>query len=370
MLPSGILRDNCLNLIGNGVTLHIPKLLEEIDNLKSNGIDASKRLFISDRVHLLFRFHQIIDGINEVSLGSNQIGTTKRGIGPCYASKMIRNGLRAGDLKHFSSFEIKLRRLCSDLQKQYSFEYDIDTEIELYRDYAKIIVPLLVDGVQWIHDKILSGKRALFEGANAVMLDIDFGTYPFVTSSSPGVGGACIGLGVPPKLIGNAYGVVKAYCTRVGSGPFPTELHGELDDLIRNAGHEYGTTTGRPRRCGWLDIVQVRYANLLNGFDAFCLTKLDCLSVLDEIKLGVKYFVNGKEIFHMPANLEELSQVEVYYETFKGFKGYNISKIRNFEDLPEEAKKYVLRIEELLQVPIKWIGVGPDSEDLIIRNLE
>jgi len=368
LLPSGIIQPECQNLIGNGVVLHIPKLLDEIESLKKNGVDPAGKLFISDRCHLLFDFHQIIDGMTENNLGKDQIGTTKKGIGPCYASKMTRNNLRVGDFRYWKHFEINLRRLCQSLQKKYSFDYDVDAEIEKYQKYRDIIAPMIVDGVEWIHNKMSEGKSILLEGANAVMLDIDFGTYPFVTSSSPCAGGACTGLGIPPSKIGEVYGVVKAYCTRVGAGPFPTELHDELDDTLRDSGHEYGTTTGRPRRCGWLDLTQVKYSHRINDFHSICLTKLDCLNVLDEIKLGVGYKFQGESLSTMPSNLETLAHVEVEYETFPGFKGTDISKCRKFEELPDSAQKYVLRIEEVLGVPVQWIGVGPEREAIIERK--
>merc|ERR1719221_3013 len=346
LLPCGMINMSCKNLIGNGVVVHLPTLMRELEDLKEFDPRALERVFISTRAHLLFDSHQIIDGILEAEQGSQSIGTTKRGIGPCYSAKAIRNGLRFGDLLHFDEFERRLNELITWSQKrfgepretdtpaqlllrkalrEYNTKYafdpeggakggvtDIEEEIERYRNYSKMLRTQIVDSVTLIHEDIARGYKVLVEGANAALLDIDFGTYPFVTSSNTTIGGVCTGLGVPPKKIDTVIGVVKAYTTRVGHGPFPTELQNESQDLedymeeyigpevkcervgytlkkgqrvkvgemLQEVGHEYGTTTGRRRRCGWLDIALVKYSALVNGFDSINITKLDVLTGL------------------------------------------------------------------------------------------
>ena len=382
LLPSGVLTPGCINLIGNGVVLEIPKMFSEIDNLlekKKNDTDGvihdlEKRILVSDRVHLVFNFHKAIDGFQEGVLqeSGTQIGTTKRGIGPTYSTKSARSGLRSGDLlSSFEHFEKKYRTLLKTIKSQYPTcpdiqNYDADAELALYRDvYIPRISPMIVDTLTYLHKAIyVDGKDILLEGANAVMLDIDFGTYPFVTSSSPCIGGACTGLGIPPRAISEVYGVVKAYCTRVGAGPFPTELKDEIGESIRKVGFEFGTTTGRPRSTGWLDVIAVKYGCMINGFNGLCLTKLDVLDHLDEVKLGVGYKLDGVELESVPHSADDLARVEVIYETFPGWKS-DISKVRSFVELPENAQKFVNRIAELVGVPIKWIGVGAGREAII-----
>jgi adenylosuccinate synthase len=368
LLPSGVISPHCINVIGNGVVLDVPKLFDELDTLKKDGLDADNRVLVSDRCHLVFDLHKLIDEAQEKALGENSLGTTKKGIGPTYATKVTRSGVRAGDLLHWDYFVSKFRTLVEQQTKMYGLEYDIEKELKLYKDvYAPRLAPMIIDNVSYLHKAIRENKSILLEGANAVMLDIDFGTYPYVTSSNPSVGGACIGLGIPPQSINDIYAVVKAYCTRVGSGPFPTELENETGEKMRKIGGEFGTTTGRPRRCGWLDAVAVRYANMISGFTSICLTKLDVLDTFDEIKVATKYFVEGKEIDTVPASLDVLGKVVVEYETFPGWNT-DISKCRTFDDLPENARKYVLRVEELLGVHIRWIGVGAGREAIIERK--
>ncbi|KAF0978417.1 hypothetical protein FDP41_002237 [Naegleria fowleri] len=389
LLPSGVLTPGCINLIGNGVVLEVPKLLSEIDNLKEKNKkhkgddsatidqefqDIEKRLLISDRAHLVFGFHKAIDGFQEGVLQEtgSQIGTTKRGIGPTYTTKAARSGLRSGDLlTDFAVFEKKYMTLLKTLKSQYAScvelqNYDAQGELALYRDvYIPRVHPMIIDTITYLHKAIyVDGLDILLEGANAVMLDIDFGTYPFVTSSSPCIGGACTGLGIPPRAISETYGVIKAYCTRVGAGPFPTELKDEVGDTIRKVGGEFGTTTGRPRSCGWLDVVAVKYGCMINGFTALCLTKLDVLDQLEEVKIGVAYKLDGTEIDTVPYSADDMARVEVVYETFPGWKS-DISKVRTFEELPENAQKFVKRIQELIGVPIKWIGTGAGRDSMI-----
>ncbi|EFC50658.1 adenylosuccinate synthetase [Naegleria gruberi] len=383
LLPSGVLTPGCINLIGNGVVLEIPKLFSEIDNLlekKKNDDDnvihdLEKRILISDRTHLVFGFHKAIDGFQEGVLkeSGSQIGTTKRGIGPTYTTKAARSGLRTGDLlSDFETFEKKYNKLLKTLKSQYPTceelnSYDAQGELDSYKNiFIPRIKSMIIDTVTYLHKAIyVEGRDVLLEGANAVMLDLDFGTYPFVTSSNPCIGGACTGLGIPPRAISEVYGVIKAYCTRVGSGPFPTELKDETGDLIRKIGGEFGTTTGRPRSCGWLDVVAVKYGCMINGFNALCLTKLDVLDQLDEVKLGVGYRLNGVELDTVPYSADDLDKVEVIYETYPGWKT-DISKVRKFEDLPQNAQTFVKRIQEKVGVPVKWIGVGAGREAVVV----
>lgn len=374
LLPSGILTPTCINLIGNGVVVEIPKLLQELQTLKDGGIDTNGRIFVSDRAHIVFGFHKEIDGIQEAALsGKDKIGTTKKGIGPTYSSKATRNGVRVGDLLFWDVFEKRTRALFTSLCSMYptlAESYDLEQELNQFKtEYLPAVTPMILDTVSYLNKMMKQDANCsiLVEGANAVMLDLDFGTYPYVTSSSPCVGGACTGLGVPPTSIKNVYGVVKAYTTRVGGGPFPTELEDEIGQKLRDIGREYGTTTGRPRRCGWLDAVAVKYGHMMNGFTAICLTKLDVLDSFDEIKVGVKYMYKGQELDSVPANLEIFSQVEIVYETFKGWK-QDISKCRTFDDLPKEAQEYVLALEKIFEIPIQWIGVGPEREAIVTKN--
>jgi len=365
LIPSGIVNPNCIGFIGSGVVLHIPSFFAELDALQSKGLECANRIIISDRAHLVFDFHQIVDGLKEVELGGSSIGTTKKGIGPAYSGKASRSGLRIHHLFDSGTFAEKFRKIVEGRFKRYgNFEYDTEGEIERYKGLAERLKPFVTDGVKFLHDKIGAGKRVLVEGANALMLDLDYGTYPFVTSSSTSIGGVCTGLGIPPKLIGRTIGVVKAYTTRVGGGPFPTEQLNEVGTHLQEVGQEFGTTTGRRRRCGWLDLVVMKHSCLINGYDCLNLTKLDVLDGLSEIKVGIKYLVDGNELSGFPANLELLSQVEVLYVTLPGWQS-PISSTTRFEDLPEACKGYVSFIESFLDTHITWIGVGPGRESMI-----
>ncbi|KAF8044016.1 hypothetical protein BT93_A2100 [Corymbia citriodora subsp. variegata] len=371
LVPSGILNDDTLCVIGNGVVVHLPGLFKEIDGLEANGVSCKGRILVSDRAHLLFDFHQVVDGLREAELAKSFIGTTKRGIGPCYSSKVIRNGIRVSDLRHMDTFPQKLDLLLSDAASRFQgFNYGPDMlreEVERYKRYAERLEPFIADTVHFMNDSILQKKKILVEGGQATMLDIDFGTYPFVTSSSPSAGGICTGLGIAPRVLGDLIGVVKAYTTRVGSGPFPTEILGKGGDLLRFAGQEFGTTTGRPRRCGWLDVVALKYCCQINGFSSLNLTKLDVLSDLPEIQLGVAYKqTDGTPIESFPADLRLLEQLKVEYEVLPGWK-CDISSVRNYSDLPKAAQQYVERIEELMGIPIHYIGIGPGRDALIYK---
>ncbi|XP_010546842.1 PREDICTED: adenylosuccinate synthetase, chloroplastic [Tarenaya hassleriana] len=371
LVPSGILNEDTICVIGNGVVVHLPGLFKEIDGLESNGVSCEGRILVSDRAHLLFDFHQEIDGLRESELAKSFIGTTKRGIGPCYSSKVIRNGIRVGDLRHMDTFPQKLDVLLSDAASRFpGFKYTpemLQEEVEAYKRYAERLEPFITDTVHFMNDSISQKKKILVEGGQATMLDIDFGTYPFVTSSSPSAGGICTGLGIAPRVVGDLVGVVKAYTTRVGSGPFPTEILGQGGDLLRLAGQEFGTTTGRPRRCGWLDIVALRYCCQINGFASLNLTKLDVLSDLSEIQLGVAYKrSDGTHLESFPGDLRLLEDLQVEYEVLPGWKS-DISSVRSYSDLPKAARQYVERVEELVGVPVHYIGVGPGRDALIFK---
>ncbi|KAF8967289.1 AMPSase 1 [Flammula alnicola] len=367
LLPSGLINPSCIGLIGNGVVIHVPSFFKELDALESQGLDCTHRLFVSDRAHLVFDFHQIVDGLKEVELGGSSIGTTRKGIGPAYSGKASRSGLRVHHLFDHEAFAPKFRKLVEGRFKRYGhFEYDTEGEIQRYKELAERLRPYVIDSVAYIHQAISSGKRVLAEGANALMLDLDFGTYPYVTSSSTAIGGVCTGLGIPPKAIGETIGVVKAYTTRVGGGPFPSEQLNDIGVHFQEVGREFGTTTGRRRRCGWLDLVVLKHSHLINGYDSFNLTKLDVLDKLPEIKVAVKYKVDGKELVGFPANLELLEKVEVEYVTLPGWQS-SIEEIRSYDALPENCKKYVEFIEDFMKVPVKWIGVGPGRESMVTK---
>lgn len=371
LLPCGMLYPDKINLIGNGVVLDPETMMKELASLTAAGHEYKGRLKISDRSHLLFGFHKVIDGQQEAALKDKNIGTTKKGIGPCYASKAYRIGIRAGELSDWSHFEERYHGLVKTLQKQFGFEYDTKEELERFKQYREVISPMLVDSVYYLHNALKSGQRILAEGANAALLDVDFGTYPYVTSSQTTAGGVCNGLGLAPTLLETSIGVVKAYTTRVGAGPFPTELLEATGEQMRKTGHEFGTTTGRPRRCGWLDVPLVRYSHAINNYASINITKLDVLSGFKEIKIGVAYMLDGKRLPDglMPANLKDYARVTVEYETMKGWS-QDISKARKFSELPVEAQDYLKRVEQLTDVPISWVGVGAGRLDMATQGFD
>lgn len=389
LLPCGIINKGCISVIGNGVVVNLPQLFDELERNQSlsassnvsdgkedsnncnSKTDWMNRLYISNEAHLVFDVHQKADGLIEADLqadGKRQIGTTKKGIGPTYSTKALRMGIRMEELvDNFDLFEKEFRHLVEYHKKQFDYPsqpLDLDREIEKYRKLAEQIKPCVRDTRKFLNDSIKSGKKVLIEGANGSMLDIDHGTYPYVTSSNCTIGGVCTGLGLPTTAIGSIYGVAKAYCTRVGDGPFPTELHDETGELLQALGQEIGVTTKRKRRCGWLDLVLLSYTNMLNDYSALALTKLDVLSNLDEIKIGIRYTLDGVTLDSPPTNANKLSRVKVVYDTLKGWKK-DISCVRRFEDLPKEAQDYVNYIERTVEVPIKWIGVGKERDAII-----
>ena len=369
LMPSGILFKGTLNVIGNGVAFNPKVMLQEMDNMTAKGIDVSG-IRISNRAHVVLPYHCEMDGYLEELKGANKVGTTKNGIGPCYVDRDDRIGIRVCDFIDKEEFAKRLKENLAIKNKQivgmYGKEpFDYETILKEYEGYADRLRPYVCDTIALLHDELKAGKKVLFEGAQATMLDIDYGTYPYVTASHPVSGGVCVGAGVAPRDIDKVVGVVKAYCTRVGEGPFPTEQLNEVGDKIRELGHEFGTVTGRPRRTGWLDACVVRYAGLLSGIDYMAITRLDILDTLPEIKMCVGYKYNGEVINEIPASLKVLAEVEPVYETFEGWQT-DISGIRKYEDLPEKARKYLERLAEVTGIELGIVSVGPNRDQTII----
>lgn len=367
LIPSGILYPNTLCIIGNGVVLDPEALLKEIKTLHSRGI-STDNLKISDRTHIIFPYHKKIDELSELSRGSKDIGTTKKGIGPSYMDKTERIGIRVCDLLKKDLFAEKLKANLEAknkfLKEIYGFEgYSYEEMLNTYLDYAEQLRPYVSDVSVLIYNAVKSNKKVLFEGAQGTLLDLDFGTYPYVTSSHPIAGGVCVGTGVGPSMLGRALGVVKAYTTRVGKGPFPTELNDETGDLIRQKGFEFGTVTGRARRCGWFDAVILRYAVRINGLTGVALTKVDTLADMPVVKLCVAYKMNGEIIREFPASIEDLALCEPIYEEFEGWG--DISNITEYNKLPANVLRYIERIEEICDTKVSLISVGPRRDQTI-----
>ena len=366
LIPSGILNKNTKAIIGNGVVVDPKVLIEELDNLKANGIDVSN-FYISDKAQIIFPYHIKMDELQE-EVRENKIGTTKRGIGPAYCDKFERSGIRAEDLisDRFEELVKENVKNKNKIFKIYGYEeFDAEKIIEEYKSYAEKLKQYIVDTVGMMHEAVENGEKVLCEGAQATLLDIDFGSYPYVTSSNPTIGGVCTGTGIGARYIGEVYGVLKAYSSRVGEGPYITEQKNEVGDLIRELGHEYGTTTKRPRRCGWLDLVALKYSVMLNGITGLAINHVDTIGKLDKIKLCTAYKHDGKIDMKYSTNVDYISKCEPVYEEFEGNFG-DISNIKTREELPENAKKYLSRIEEVVGVPIKFIGTGAGREDMIV----
>ena len=371
LIPSGILYKNTACLIGAGVVLDPKDFLSEIDDLSSRGISFDN-LKIDPRAHVVMPWHITLDGLSEKFRGDSDIGTTKRGIGPCYMDKYERCGIRVYDLVHPEVFAEKVR-MTGKLKNKIITEvyggepHDIEAIIKEYTEYGKRLAKYVDDVSVIVYEAAKANKTIMFEGAQATLLDIDFGTYPYVTSSHPLSAGVCVGTGVGPMIISNIIGVAKAYTTRVGKGPFPTELNDEIGETIRNKGGEFGTTTGRPRRTGWFDAVIVRHSVRVNGLSSLAINKLDTLGGIGDLKGCVAYKKpDGTVIENFPAALEELADCVPVYETLKGFDD-DISSCRSFDELPEACKKYIERLEELCDCHISMVGVGPDREQIIER---
>jgi len=365
-IPSGVFHEGVTNLIGNGVVLDAVTLKRECDTVASFGIDLKKNLFISERTHLILPTHRALDKAAELSKGNDKIGSTLKGISPAYMDKTGRNGLRVGDLldKNFTTSYIKLRLKHQKLLDNYSFNEDIsDWEQEFFEAVEFLKQLNIVNGEYFINNKLQKGKKVLAEGAQGSMLDIDFGTFPFVTSSNTITAGVCSGLGVAPQKIREVIGVTKAYCTRVGGGPFPTELNDETGEQLRKTGNEFGATTGRPRRCGWIDLVALRYACMINGVTKLVMTKADVLDAFKQLSVCTSYKLNGKESSEIPFQMTRINIEPVYKE----FTGWNISTsaAKSPAELPQAMKGYVEFINEQLGVRIQYISNGPGREQII-----
>ena len=373
LIPSGVLNPNTVNVIGNGIVFDPKGFLEEIEMLKKDDIDTSN-IKISDRAHVVFPYHKELDGLAEEARGENKIGTTKKGIGPCYMDKTERSGIRICDLMDKDIFEKKLRpqveaknKIVRNIYGKSEDLFDFDTIYNEYLGYAEQIRNYVTDTSVIVYDAIKAGKKVLFEGAQGTLLDLDLGTYPYVTSSHPTSGGFAIGAGVGPNMIKDVVGIVKAYTTRVGEGPFVTELDNEIGERIRVQGNEFGTVTGRSRRCGWFDAVIVRYATRVNGLTSISLMLLDVLTGFDTIKICTAYKMGDKILTEFPASLEDLAKCEPVYEEFEGWTE-DLTAVENYDDLPENAKKYVEKIEELTGVSVDMVSVGPKRTQTIVRK--
>lgn len=371
LIPSGILNPNAINVIGNGVVFDPEGFLKEVDNLIEKGI-AVDSLRVSDRAHVVFPYHKLIDKLAEEARGEEKIGTTQKGIGPCYMDKVERSGIRICDFIKPEIFEplfrdrIKAKNLI--IEKIYGGEpMDVEVMLKQYMAYAERVKPYVADTTVIVYDALREGKKVLLEGAQGTLLDLDYGTYPFVTSSHPTSGGFTVGSGIGPNEIGEVIGITKAYTTRVGQGPFVTELDNELGNRIRIAGNEFGTTTGRPRRCGWLDAVMVNYSKRVNGMTSIALMLLDVLTGFEEIKICTAYELDGQVIHHFPASLDDLGRCTPVYETLKGWSE-DITLCETYESLPENAKIYIERIEALVGIPVKAVSVGPKRTQTIVRS--
>lgn len=368
LIPSGILHPHTICVIGNGVVIDPVALMDEIQMLETEGIQVRDRLFISHKAHLIMPYHKLIDQISEIK-SQKAIGTTGRGIGPSYIDKFSRVGIRIVDLLDRTSFEEKLRYNIEAknqiLRKLYDYEeLNIEEIIDKYLEFDKLIDPFIKDTTYLLNNAIKNGKKILAEGAQGAMLDVDHGTYPFVTSSNPTVGGACTGLGIPPTSIDRVIGVVKAYTTRVGNGPFPTELNDKTGELLRRQGAEFGATTGRPRRCGWLDLPQLNYSIMINGVTEIAITKIDVLSGLEKIKVCTQYSIQGNRTNNFPADLPSFEKIECIYDLLDGWEPFDCN-INKYEELPENLRKYLHYISEQTGVPIKIVSLGADREKTI-----
>ncbi|MGM0587023.1 MAG: adenylosuccinate synthase [Bacteroidota bacterium] len=370
LVPSGIFQENTHCVIGNGVVIDPISLQEEIEQLESMGVDLKKRLHISETAHVILPYHKTLDQVKEKRRGDKAIGTTGRGIGPAYVSKISRVGIRMIDLLDGEELEAKIRQNLADINESLEHVYhepliDPQDVIDAALDAANSLRPYICNTSNLLHEALNQNKPVLLEGAQGSLLDIDHGTYPYVTSSSPTSGGACTGSGIPPTAIQQVMGITKAYCTRVGNGPFPTELNDDAGEVLQDKGQEFGATTGRPRRCGWLDLVALKYAVRVNGINELALTKLDVLDVFDQIKVCTTYRINDQETETFPLNQKHLKQVQPIYQTFKGWEG-SVRNIDRVDKLPEEARQYMTFIESYLNVKVSVLSTGPKRSETII----
>lgn len=371
LIPSGLFNGNSKCIIGNGVVIDPISLVEELEEVQSHGIDLKGRLFISSSAHLILPYHKVLDNVKEKSRGSDAIGTTGRGIGPAYVSKVSRIGIRMDDLLDEKTLNEKIRKNLTDINRALENVYgedplDADEMIQELKPAIETVKPFICNTSQLLHKALEDGESVLLEGAQGSLLDVDHGTYPYVTSSNPTAGGACTGSGIPPLAITHAMGITKAYCTRVGNGPFPTELENESGETLRKNGQEFGATTGRPRRCGWLDLVALKYAVQLNGMNELALTKLDVLDDFEEIKVCTEYKLDGKSTKVFPLDTENVENAKPVY---KSFEGWNTSTrdTSTFDDLPEKAKEYIAFIEDYIGVSFNVVSTGPKRSETILR---
>jgi adenylosuccinate synthase len=373
LIPSGILRPGVKAVIGNGVVIDPAALLDEIGMLDKLGIAVEKQLAISNRAHVIFPMHRIVEKMSEARKGRIAIGTTSRGIGPCYEDKISRRGIRIADLIDRDNFRALFDVLVEDkktIAEAFGIPWDLDTDAlrQEYEVFAERVRPMVLDTAIMLRDAMNAKKPVLFEGAQGTMLDVDHGTYPFVTSSSAAAGGACTGAGVPPTRIDGVIGVSKAYITRVGGGPFPTEDHTEMGERIRAAGQEFGAVTGRPRRCGWFDVPLLKYTTAVNGFDSLIITKLDVLDELETIPVCVAYKVNGRLTDEMPATNRELESIEAVYEYLPGWKN-STRGLTTLDSLPAAARKYLDFLQEKTEVEVGCVSLGPErTETIVVRG--
>ena len=367
-IPSGIFHDNTINVIGNGVVMDPVVFQKELDGLKKHNVDVKSRLLISKKAHLILPTHKVLDAASEASKGKLKIGSTLKGIGPTYMDKTGRNGLRVGDIS-LPDFKEKYNSLVNkhnEMLKQFGFEYNIDEEEKKWFEAIEILKTLtFIDSEHYIANAIKEGKSVLAEGAQGSLLDIDFGSYPFVTSSNTICAGACTGLGIAPNKIGKVFGIFKAYCTRVGSGPFPTELDNEMGENIRKVGNEFGSTTGRARRCGWLDLPALKYSIMLNGVSELIMMKADVLSTIKEISICTSYNYNNEDISYFPYSIED-GKLSANYITMKGWDK-DLTQLSSVDELPAELVAYILFLEKELEVPITIVSVGPDRTQTLFR---
>ena len=370
LTPSGILREECKCVIGNGLVVDIIGLKQELENLNNRGVNLKNRIFISDRAHIVFPYHKELDSAKEMKLDENgKIGTTKRGIGPAYSDKADRIGIRIGEIKELD-FEDRVRKNAEIKNEQLihlgSNPIDIDLMMDQIKQAVEYLKPFICDTLPLLYNAIQQNEKILFEGAQGIMLDVDFGSYPFVTSSNTGAGGVASGAGIPPQSINRVIGIIKAYTTRVGGGPFPTELTDNIGKHIAKVGHEFGATTGRPRRCGWFDAVVARYAVMVGGVSEWALMKIDVLDNLKVIKVCTKYEIDGNEINYLPGNINKFSSCKPIYVELPGWQEPT-TDCKSWEDLPKNAKNFIVYIEEITKVKVSIISVGPKRSSTIIR---
>jgi adenylosuccinate synthase len=368
LIPSGILHPGVICVIGNGVVVDPAALFAEVDELVQAGVDVDGRLFVSDKAHLILPYHRDLDLLSEARRGERKIGTTSRGIGPAYEDKIGRRGIRVGDLADLDGLEKNVRdNVLARNRLVHDSTMDPDSVLALLHQQATRLQALARDVSLLLSEAMAQGRSILFEGAQGTLLDIDHGTYPYVTSSNATIGGVCTGLGVGPRAIGGVLGVVKAYTTRVGEGPLPTELFGDLGQRLRDSGNEYGAVTGRPRRCGWYDAVAVRYGVRVNGLDALALTKLDVLDGLERLEICTAYRLGSRTLTEFPSDIAQLAACEPIYESMPGWTA-STRGVRHFDALPEAAKRYVARLEAVSGVPAGIISTGSDRDDTIVRS--